>query len=230
VGRAAAGRLRAIGIVDERRTPPSQERAGWANVFGLPRVWSLRPDGQSLGQAPAPELAALRGASLVDRRDMVFGKDASSLASGLGAYELLLELDARQTPSGPIEIEVLASPDGRETTRLSFDPALGRVGVDKRQSSLSGEDEGPQLLLGEYDARAFGPMRTLRVFVDGSTIEVFINDAAAYAVRSYPLLSASTGLRVAAPGQPPFSASVQLWPLRRPPGNMRQLPSLSAAQ
>lgn len=215
VGRADDGRLRAIGIVDERRSPPSQERAGWANAFSLPRVWSLLADGQTLGQAPAPELRALRGPLRFERAGMRLVQEPVKLASDLQAYELVVELDGAR---GPVAIDVMASDDGREFTRLLFDPGKGRVTVDKTKSTLSAEGEGPQLLHGDYATDAFGPMRTLRVIVDGSVIEVFINDAAAYAVRSYPTLPASTQVRVAAPGQQAQTASLQLWPLRRPPG------------
>ncbi len=218
VGRAADGRLRAIGIVDERRTPPAQERAGWANTFSLPRVWTLLPDQRTLGQAPAPELAALRGERRFARAGVVLGNEPVRLSSDLHAFELLVELDAARLGSGTIVIDVMASDDGREFTRLLFDPSKGRVSVDKTKSTLSADNEGPPVLHGEYPTDAFGPMRTLRVIVDGSVIEVFVNDAAAYAVRSYPSLSASTQVRMAVPGDQPVSANVQLWPLRRPPG------------
>ena len=218
VGRAADGRLRAIGIIDERRTPASQERAGWANTFGLPRVWTLLPDQRTLGQALAPELIALRGERRLARADMAVGNVPVKLANDLQAYELLVELDAARVGSAPISIDVLASDDGREFTRLIFDAAKGRVSVDKSKSTLSSDNEGPLVLNGEYASDAFGPMRSLRVIVDGSVIQVFVNDAAAYAVRSYPSLAGSTHLRLAVPGTQPVSASVQMWPLRRPPG------------
>jgi beta-fructofuranosidase len=218
VGRAADGGLRAIGIIDERRTPPSQERAGWANMFSLPRVWTLLPDQRTLGQAPAPELIALRGESRWVRTDLAIGNEPVKLANDLHAYELLVELDPARAASAPIAIDVLASDDGREFTRLIFDAAKGRVSVDKSQSTLSPDNEGPLVLNGEYASAAFGPMRSLRVIVDGSAIEVFVNDAAAYAVRSYPSLAGSTQLRLATRGAQPLSAKVQLWPLRRPPG------------
>lgn len=218
VGRAADGRLRAIGIVDERRSPPSQERAGWANVFSLPRVWFLMPDQQTLGQAPAPELQALRAGRSVARADMKLGHEPAHLAQDLHAYELLVEIDAAKLGTGQLLIDVLASEDGREFTRLLFDPTQGRVSVDKSKSTLSTEGEGPQVLAGPYDAEAFGPMRSVRVIVDGSVIEVFVNDAAAYAVRSYPSRAASTQVRIGATGAPAVAPGVQLWPLVRPPG------------
>ena len=108
--------------------------------------------------------------------------------------------------------------DGREFTRLLFDPAKGSVSVDKSHSTLSADNEGPPVLHGAYSSDAFGAMRQLRVIVDGSAIEVFVNDAAAYAVRSYPSLSSSTQVRMSGTGNQPISADVKLWPLRRPTG------------
>ena len=221
VGRAADGRPRAIGIIDERRTPRAQERAGWAHTFSLPRVWSLLPDQRTLAQAPAPELEVLRGEPRVTRTGMAIGADPVALLSGgsdLTAYELLVDLDTLPASAGQVVIDVMASGDGRELTRLLFDTVKGSVTVDLSRSTLSGEREGPPLLLGTYDAQAFGAMRKLRVFVDGSTIEVFVNDAAAYGVRSYPSLATSTQLRLSVPGTQGASANVRVWPLRRPSG------------
>ena len=218
VGRAADGRLRAIGIIDERRSPQAQQRAGWAHTFSLPRVWALMPDKQTLGQAPAPELQALRGELQFTRADMGMAKAPVKLASDLKAFELLVELNAAPAGAGPIAIDVLASDDGREFTRLLFDPAKGSVSVDKSHATLSADSEGPPVLHGAYAADAFGAMRQLRVIVDGSAIEVFVNDAAAYAVRSYPSLPGSTLVRMSSSGIQPISVDVKLWPLRRPSG------------
>ncbi|MCD2344440.1 GH32 C-terminal domain-containing protein [Ideonella azotifigens] len=211
VGRAADGSLRAIGIVDERRTPAAQLRAGWAHVFSLPRVWTLGPDRRTLGQAPAPELRALRDDPLRTDSALALDEHPQRLASGMQAYELQLDLSG----TAPVTMDLMASPDGGEFTRLRFDPEQGSVSVDKTHASLSAENEGPLRLQGHYDRAAFGVMRRLRVFVDGSVVDVFVNDAAAYSLRSYPTLPASTGLRLSS--DRPMTAQVQLWPLRPPP-------------
>jgi beta-fructofuranosidase len=216
VGRAADGSLRAIGIIDERRTPLAQQRAGWAHTFGLPRTWTLMKDQRTLGQAPATELTALRAAPAIDRSAVVIGRAPQLLHSGHRAYELLIELDDVSPAAGPLHLDVLASPDGEEFTRLSFDPAKGSVLVDKSKSTLSADGEGPQVVRGSYLAEAFGAMQRLRVFVDGSTVEVFINDAAAYSVRSYPSLPSSTEIRMGSDATQPLRATVSLWPLRLP--------------
>lgn len=217
VARAADGRLRAIGIVDERRSSAAQLRAGWAHTFSLPRAWTLMPDQRTLGQAPAPELVALRAAPLRAGESKVIGSAPVHLGEGVLAYELQLDVESWPTGTGAIVVEVLSSGDDREVTRLIFDRHAATVSADLSRSTLSGEREGPGLLRGSYDKDAFGPMSRLRVIVDGSVIQVFINDAAAYALRSYPSLTGSTLLRVSATGPEPASAGLYLWPLRQPP-------------
>lgn len=220
VAAAADGRLRAIGIVDERRTPAAQKRAGWAHTFSLPRVWHLLPDRQTLGQAPAPELIALRGEPRMPEGEVRIDATPRLLSSEPGAVELEIDVDPAAT--SPIEVDVLASPDGREFTRLVFDPTRQSVAVDKTHSTLTTSDaEGPQLLRADYDATAFGTMRTLRLIVDGSVIEAFVNDAAAYGVRSYPSLPSSHQIRLSTSGRP-LTAKVRLWPLQ-PPTTTRRL-------
>lgn len=216
VSRADDGGLRAIGIIDERRTPLAQRQAGWAHTFSLPRAWYLLGDKHTLGQRPAPELARLRAGAVVDRSGVAIGRDAVSLDVGHGAYELLIELADAPSAAAPVQLDVLASPDGREFTRLIFDQARGEVIVDKSRSTLSADGEGPRILKGGYAAESFGAMRRLRVIVDGSTVEVFINDAAAYSVRSYPSLPGSTGIRIGADTGQPMRAAVKVWPLRLP--------------
>lgn len=213
VARAADGSPRAIGIIDERRSPQAQLRAGWAHSFSLPRLWYLMDDGQTLGQAPAPELRALRDEARVVRSGHRIGNAPETLIAGLHAFELLIELDASDGSDATLDIDVLASEDGREYTRLSFDRASGRVSIDKTRSTLSTDGEGPQQLTGSYASEAFGPLSQIRVFVDGSTIEVFMNDAAAYSVRSYPSLPESTSARLSSTGSTPLTASIQVWPL-----------------
>lgn len=208
VGQAADGSWRAIGIVDERRSPLSQLRAGWANAFSFPRLWFLLPDGRTLGQRPAPELMSLRGPALIDTESLELSKEPKLLSKGLRAYELEVDLGDAQTA---VTIDLLASPDGQEATRLSFDPK-GTVRVDRSRASLSADSEGPQTLQAPYDSTAFGQMRTLRLLVDGSVIEVFVNDAAAFALRSYPSLPDSTGLLISRPGT--STTHLRLWPLQ----------------
>ncbi|MCX2841250.1 GH32 C-terminal domain-containing protein [Microbulbifer thermotolerans] len=214
VARAPDGSLRAIGIIDERRSPQAQENAGWAHTFSFPRRWRLLGDGRTLGQSPAPELTALRGKALFTSKTLSITPQAHKLLHPQGAYELLIE--AQGAPPLALKLDLLAS-DAGEYTRLEIDGVEGRLVLDKTHASLSGEDEGPLRLETAYDSSAFGPLRRLRVFVDGSVIEVFINDAAAFSFRSYPKDPMARQVRVQSLGRDQSGqVRVSAWPLFLP--------------
>lgn len=190
VERDAEGRLVGIGIVDERRTPEAQLRAGWAHTFSLPRVWMLMPDGKTLGQSPAPALAQLR-----QRADAI-----DTVASGQGDFRVgdlgrRAEIEVRfEAPpaTGSYGVTIAGSPDGTEVTRLTYDADKREMVLDKQRSTLSKDQEGPQLLRGAYDEAAFGKPRSFHIYVDHSVVDVFINDAAAFSFRIYPTLPDAT--------------------------------------
>ena len=215
VARAADGSLRAIGIVDERRSPQAQEDAGWAHTFSLPRTWFLMPDGKTLGQAPAPELTALRGAVAYESDACRLTNESMPLAAGLHAFEVEIGV-AGIDSGGRLGLDLLASADDKEVTSVYIDTASDEVVVDKSHSTLSTEEEGPRVLRGAYDAMAYGPVRTLRAYVDGSVVDVFINDAAAFSFRAYPTGADSTRVRVFAKAAPAALSGAKVWPLRLP--------------
>ncbi|MEL7187471.1 MAG: GH32 C-terminal domain-containing protein, partial [Pseudomonadota bacterium] len=215
VARAADGQLRAIGIVDERRTPQAQEDAGWAHTYSLPRTWRLMPDQRTLGQAPAPELRKLRGECLATSGARNLSEEPITLATMPHAYELEVQL-GDTTESAVVAFDLLCSPDREECTRVSFDLGLDEVVLDLSQSTTSGEREGPDVVRGTYDRTAFGDPQTVRVFVDGSVIDVFVNDSAAFAFRSYPERSDSTGVQVTALKGNISTSRVAAWALSLP--------------
>ena len=215
VARAEDGQLRAIGIVDERRTPQSQEDAGWAHTYSLPRSWRLLPDQHTLGQAPAPELRKLRGEQTIHANAQQLGTDALLLREDSHAYELEITLGV-SSADAILGLDLLASPGGEEVTRLDFDLASDEITLDLGKSTTSGEREGPDEVSGSYDRTGFGKPETLRVFVDGSVIDVFINDAAAFSFRSYPRRKDSTGVQVAARNGSVNAVSIRSWTLTKP--------------
>ncbi len=210
VARGKDGAIRAIGIVDERRSPQSQEDAGWAHMFSLPRTWFLMPDGRSLGQAPSAELQAMRG----DER-VLFDSTQDEVMPAIldvpkGPYEL--QMDVAPGATGKLELGVFVNPDGSEETGISLDLDSGEVVLDKSKSTLDQEnEEGPRVRKGKYDADAFGEVKTVRVFVDASIIEVFINDAAAFSVRAYPSKPSSKMAKLSTSAQ---VSKVTVWPLQ----------------
>lgn len=192
VARQTDGTLAAIGIVDERRTSQAQEDAGWAHTFSLPREYFLNRAG-TLGQRPLPALAGLR------REETAFvtaiAQPGTTVLADAGQQaELMMRFNGNAT--GPFGVVLARSPDGQEQTSLLYDPATRRFTLDKSASSLSGSEEGPQVLEAPWDEVLFGEPRDWRVFVDGSVVEVFIGDGAAFSFRIYPTRADATQLAV----------------------------------
>jgi beta-fructofuranosidase len=213
VNRTSAGDIVGIGIVDERRTPEAQLRAGWAHTFSLPRVWRLMPDGQTLGQSPLPALAALRQTGSAITRSI--GGSGDRPAGDLGAA---VEIRARfESPPihGSYGLILATSPDGRETTRIAYDADRHMFVLDKQHSTLASDGEGPQLLEGAYDKEAFGVPRDMHVFIDHSVVDVFVNDAAAFSFRIYPTNPASTAFGVTSTSD--ASARIEAWRMNSAP-------------
>ncbi len=210
VARADDGTMRAIGIVDERRTPSAQKSAGWAHTFSLARRWFLMADGLTLGQEPAPENKALRNDKLFEKTAVVSPK-TTVLLKDEWAYELLLsDVNLGQSP---LTIEVFANEDSTETTKLIFNPLTNTVTLDKAHSNLSGNDEGPLLITGAYDRDAHGDIQTINVFVDGSVIDVFINQSAAFSVRAYPSKMTSNQLKLVSSSGLIHIGKAEVWAL-----------------
>ncbi|QQV77642.1 GH32 C-terminal domain-containing protein [Sphingomonas aliaeris] len=210
VDRDAQGNLVGIGIVDERRSTEAQKRAGWAHTFGLPRIWRLLPDGKTLGQSPLPALETLRNPAQAISQTLN-GGGADRPAGDLGrSTEIIVDVGSGEQIA-PYGVFLAASADGREITRLVYDPAKMTLTLDKSRSTLGTDDEGPKIITGAYDATAFGPPRKFHVFVDHSVVDIFINDAAAASFRIYPTQKDSTRFGVIGGAGP---ATVQAWALR----------------
>ncbi|MGR4865370.1 glycoside hydrolase family 32 protein [Caulobacter sp. LARHSG274] len=184
VARRPDGVLVGIGIVDERRSPQAQIDAGWAHTFSLPREWFLTSGGHALGQRPIEGLKTLRA-------DAVGAAQSSLVVRGerlLGDFGRQAELQARFVAGAraPYGVVIGASPDGQEQTQILYDPATREIVVDKSRSTLSMSGEGPEVLRGKLDTQAFGEPLAWRVFVDGSVVDVFLGNGAAFSFRIYP--------------------------------------------
>lgn len=212
VARLEDGTLVAIGIVDERRTPQAQEDAGWAHTFSLPREWYLMADGQTLGQRPYKVLSELREEA-VPVTDVVSAYVEPTLVANPGAQaEFVVTFEPGS--DGARGVIVAATADGEQRTHLYFDPETNEIVLDKSLSTTTNDAEGPQILRGAYDITAFGEPDKWHVFVDGSVVDVFINDAAATSFRIYPSRADATILGVYANGNPIVPNSVAAWSLR----------------
>ncbi len=189
-----AGRRILWGWCWEGRSDDAQHAAGWSGIMSLPRVLTLAEDG-TLCQAPAPEVERLRGThTRVDAR-MIDGFVPLDIAGRHLELRVVLDPgDARECA-----LAVLRAPDGAEETRIVYRRETGTLGIDRAKTSLD-----PAQNIGYHD----GPLPLqpgepldLRIFVDGSLLEIFTADGRlCLTSRVYPTRADSTGLALLADG------------------------------
>ena len=192
----------------ESLTDAGREQQGWAGTLTFPReVWATAEG--HVRQRPAAELSALRGAPwTIGKRTL--GSDVVRAGLSGDRVELLLRV---RPGSARIALEVLADPDGRERTRITYDPETGRLEIDRAAASLWSEavggSDGGQLSLDG------GEPLEVRVLIDVSIVELFANDRLVITERVYPTLDASTGISLVAEGEAELD-EFTVWPLRLP--------------
>lgn len=204
------GRRLMWGFSGEGRSIDAQVAAGWSGALSLPRVLSMRDDGK-LSMRPAPELETLR-AERHHFADINLSAATSDFFVDLhsNALEIVAEIDL--AGADECGISVCSSPNGEETTYIFYDARRKQLGIDRRRSTLD-SDAGiaTNIQQGEF-ALAAGETLRLKVYVDGSLIEVYANDRACVTSRIYPSRSDSTGIGVSARGEA-LIKSIDIWKL-----------------
>jgi beta-fructofuranosidase len=182
------GRRIMFGWLRETRSEQAQRNAGWSGVMSLPRVLTLLPDG-ALGMAPVPEVEGLRG-SHQSFNDLAIAEE-TEIARG-DALEIAAAID----PGSAAEcgLKVRCSPDGAEETLICYDRSSRTLTVDARRSTRDPEATGKRRSVA-IDLSPDGLLK-LRIFIDRSVIEVFVNGRTCLTERVYPSLRESLGVRL----------------------------------
>ena len=146
----------------EDRAQTEIDAAGWAGVLTWPRELDLLPDGRLVAR-PAPELEALRGA-------------AHAWDSAAGPMTL---------PEGPVEI-VVGVPTRSATLRLGAARAALSLTFTNGEVRLDREVHDESRRRWRTTATLVGSATTVRLVVDGSLVEVYVDDGPTYTERVYP--------------------------------------------
>ena len=167
------GRRLMWGWLREGRSVEAQIAAGWSGAMSVPRVLELTADGRITAH-PAPELEALRGRhSLV--QDVVVPTDRDVEFPGVEGDCLELRMEIDPGSADVIGLKLRCSPDGQEETSILFEPRSGTLSIDRRRSSLDATVERD--VEGGLAGQPGGGIVTLRVLLDRSVIEVFVEAA-----------------------------------------------------
>lgn len=210
-----SGRVIVMSIAQGERTAQIDWEAGWAHNAGLPVEMKLGPDGD-LRLRPIDELKGLRQQPLVDVRDASVEQARAALA---GAGGDVIEIELELQPAAGIQarrgLVVRKAPDGSEQTALYADTAAGRFEIDRTRTSLDPDMRSYGVQGGQF-ALDGEPLR-LRVFLDRSMVEAYVNDRKSLTSRVFPARLDSLGLDLlAAPGD--RVVSLKVWPLNAKTG------------
>jgi len=201
------GRRLLMGWLREDRLVEKQIAAGWSGVQSIPRVLTLLPDGH-LGTAPVPEVEQLRGEH---RRyaDIPLGTLAGEMALKPDGHALDIVAEFEPGTAGLFGLDVLASPDGAEKTRILYDAPTQRLIVERLKSSLA-DGVNPYAHAAPHPL-APGERLQLRILLDSSVIEIIANERTSIVSRAYPTRADSAGLNLFAHDSDGRLVSLDVW-------------------
>ena len=180
-GRTPLGEPIMMGWVNNFTYMTDLPTAPWKSAESLPRALALRHTSQGLRlvQKPISALESLRGASITDSSliDRAFSGKTT---------ELLLTIKPKDSSSGTNggtpntvwQAGVKVLKDGAQETVVGYDAAKGEVFLDRTRSGhTSFSTQFPSVERAPVTVR--NGVVTLRIFIDQSIVEVFVNEGEA---------------------------------------------------
>jgi sucrose-6-phosphate hydrolase SacC (GH32 family) len=180
----------AIGIIPDEARPEFQQAQGWANLFSVPQVWELDGNNDIIIK-PHPNLESIRGESTSFDPIALTESGSDYLGGFQGRY---FEMQATINTGSADQIGFIfgRSPDGEEEYRVYYDMNEQEWVVDSSESSLSTEVR-KDVRTGPYSIDP-GSTVDLRIYIDGSVLEVFVNGRDHFTGRFFPTLSNANGV------------------------------------
>jgi beta-fructofuranosidase len=201
----------------------------WNQIMTLPRRLTLLPDDplNNLRVEPAGDVESLRR-DLVHVEPRTLPANQEIVLDGVQGNAIEIEAEINAKNANVIELNVLRSPDKEEYTRILFykgrgnrhrewgrlDPRAKMVdSVLTIDASMASTLPGIRTRPPESGSLYIPPDETLklRVFVDKSVIEIFVNEKLCVSMRVYPGREDSTGVSIRAQGNDAELLSLDAW-------------------
>lgn len=200
------GKTIALGIVPDKLPGAENYRLGWAHTYSLPREWTIGDDG-SLWQKPYAGLEGMRGAVNYGATDFELNGERALGTVGGRQVEVLGRFVIGNQPFG---FNVLKNNVG--AAEIRYIPSTNQLTVDLRSLNRIVNDGGVfdglyRVMLPERPSA--GTELKLNVFVDGSILDIFVNDRWATSIRVFVRDNDADGVEAVAP-----SGAVQVRELR----------------
>ncbi|WP_282017659.1 GH32 C-terminal domain-containing protein [Salegentibacter mishustinae] len=183
------GRTTAIGIIPDEVAPEFQQEQGYANLFSLAQVWTLDEDGTILIE-PHPNLENYRG------EETSFGtvdiNPGSTDNIDFTGRHFEMETTINTGTADRFGFVLGQSETSGEEYRVYYDFGVQEWVVDASDSSTS-DLVRRDVRRGEFNISR-GDTVDLRIFVDGSVLEVFINGESHFTGRFFPQSNDANGV------------------------------------
>ena len=225
------------GVIAIFNMNPAKPTEGWDQIMSLPRRLTLLGEGRlerdMLAVEPAGDIESLR-ADHQRITDMSLPANQEVVLQAIqgNGMEIEAEIDTNGAPM--VELNVLRSPGKEEHTRIAFYRARGYRDWERytgwelakrlaASDSLITIDSSYSSALPDVLSRApeTGPVYLapdeplkLRVFVDRSVVEVFVNGKQCLAMRVYPGREDSIGVSLRSQGRDALVKSLDAWQMR----------------
>ena len=209
------------GIIVIFNMNPGKPTEGWDQIMTLPRRLTLIAEDE-VGIEPAGDVASLRrDHQHVDAMRLPANQEVALENIRGNAMEIIAKIDPKGAPM--VEMNVLRAPNKQEFTRIAFFGERGyrnqghRTGsryslitVDSSYSSRCPDVVPRAPETGSVAIEPDEPLQ-LRVFIDRSVVEVFVNGKQCVAVRVYPGREDSVGVSLCSQGQDAELKSLDAW-------------------
>lgn len=191
------GKTIMLGIVPDKLPGADNARLGWAHCYSLPREISLASDG-SLIQKPFSGLTAMRG----DVKDIENDFNLSGERPIENVKSRSAEVHAKfLMGKSAVGFKFFRNASGEAT--LKYNPTLGRLEVDftgiKRLDNDGGSFKGLYSAFLPKVVRE-GEELDLTLYIDGSILDIFVNNAYATSIRVFPRDADADGMALFAEG------------------------------
>jgi len=192
---------------------PAKPTQGWNQIMTLPRRLTLISKDE-LALEPAGDIESLRyGHQHVDKTTLPANQEVVFKKISGNSMEIAAEINPQKSPM--VEMDVFRSMNGEEKTRIMFFKRRGYRGlsvisIDSSRSSILPDvafrpPESAQVFIDQEE-----PLK-LRVFIDRSVVEVFVNGRQCVAMRVYPGREDSVGVSLSSQGQDAILTSLDAW-------------------
>ncbi|MEI6871738.1 MAG: glycoside hydrolase family 32 protein, partial [Verrucomicrobiota bacterium] len=201
---------------------------GNGQIMALPRRLTLRPESDLCGKfnplhiEPAGNIESLRGeCTRVGPMKLPANQEVVLETVRGNAMEIVAEIAPQKEQT--IELNLLRSPGGEELTRIQCFrdrgirpygvPRAGVVSIDTSHSSLGKNAVSRPPESATVELAPDEPLK-LRIFIDRSVVEVFVNGRQCLAVRVYPGRADSVGVSLHSRGKDAVLTSLEAFQMK----------------